>query len=106
MNQVKLKVGRGPVVVNNGFVYKRGEDIVAIDIDMNTKHPVLAGTGYGPDSVPSIYLAVDENSLHYNVSEKSNLTEIEFPEFEGWTVFSEAVSKYTLRVCLVRDGAT
>jgi hypothetical protein len=79
---------QGSVFVQDAYVEARGEDVVAIFVNTETKRPFGGGsTGAG------IFLWT---------SEDDKLTIIRFPEFDGWDAHCSEGSRYGVAVCLVR----
>jgi hypothetical protein len=96
-------VSQGAPVVNDGYIHAAGADIVAIYIDLKSKRCEVVATG-GGDGIPSVWVGANEESLHLNQdADRASMTEIAFPEYDGWDVFSATCSRYTLAVCLTRS---
>jgi hypothetical protein len=80
------------------FVVCQNDDMAAILVDLDQKHVKISGFS-DLNNCPSIFLdaqvAPDPN--------KNFDTELFFSGFDGFDVFSASISKYSLRVCLVRS---
>ena len=99
---IKHKVThQGGVIVDFCYIYEEAENIVAIAIQTKTKYCELEYTGGG--KYPCIGLIGNECSLHVRSNKKfDDITEIEFPEYEKWDVWSTQGGKYTTSMCLVK----
>lgn len=73
-----------------GLDLKRGEDVAAFYVDMETKRCEIDAYNDG-DFGPEI--AIGHNDMR-------DSTLISFPEFKGWNVHCASVAKYTIAVCL------
>lgn len=95
-------VTQGAPVINTGGVYAKGDDVVALEIDMSSKNCKVSATSGG--DLPGIYIDATERSLSLDPTKSiEDSTFIEFPQYAGWDVWCNSISKYTLSVCLVRD---
>jgi hypothetical protein len=105
---------QGKPVVNDAYIYRPGESVVAIGVDMRSKYCEVAAMGGDPDgpvvdieaTERSLYLAdeiLDLEDLSTEHSEQNDLTEIRFDEFQGWSVWSANIFRYTLAVCLIKN---
>ena len=95
---------QGGPVVNGGHVIARGENVVAVEVDMKSKRCAVLTDSLADDGAPVIWLD-GEGALHLMPGAEKEETEVAFPEYKGWRVFVAEVCRYTLRVCLVRDEA-
>lgn len=87
---------QGDAEVGHGYSLKRGENVAAFFIDVfgiGRCHPICVSE---TDGCPSM-------TLETGLEDHSNMTEICFPEFEGWRVHSCKGGK-TLAVCLVKEN--
>ena len=91
-------------LINGGYVLRDGSEVVALEIDLYSKYcnVVLATSSMG---IPGIQLIATKESLHLGDYDK-DITKVELPEYKGWSAFSASVSRYTLRVCLIKDRIT
>lgn len=97
--EIKI-IQQGSVLVNEGCVYRRGDGIVALAIDMRTKRGQVTGSLCLCDDSPGVSLGVSEDSINHDESKKDIDTDIVFPEFKGWNVWCAEYSRYTVAVCL------
>lgn len=96
---------QGAPVVNHASLHFRGDNIAAIAIDLRSKYCEISGAG-GMDNLPTLGIAASERSLLLDESQpRDTETELAFPEFEGWQIWSAECSRYTAKVCLVRQEA-
>lgn len=96
-------VRQGAIVVNHAYWVRTGEDVAAFYVDCSSKRPQVLYYSNDEDNNPVIGLVADEYTLYLKDGvDPESWTEIAFPEYNGWTVFSASASKYTICVCLVR----
>jgi len=96
---------QGEVIVNDGIVYRKYDDIVALEIDLHSKHAEISATGGSPDG-ETIILEANENTMHINKMEGEiweKYTILKFPDYRGWTLFASELSRYTLYVVFTRN---
>ena len=97
-------VRQGAPLVNSAHVLIGHRDIKAIEVDLKSKRCTIEGDSnsfsQGKWGAPGILIGTDEYSLH--LGKKEGDTEIEFSGFVGWNIFAMGISKYTLRVCLIK----
>lgn len=97
---------QGAITVNNCITYQKSDNVVAFCIDTKNKWGEISATGSNENETPCIVLQANENTT--NIRKKNttdDLTEIEFPEYSGWTIFCCSWSKYSVYVCMVKHGA-
>jgi hypothetical protein len=97
MNDLFVVTKQGRPILNQGWILASGEKIVAIEIDMRSKNSQIL-VEFDGAGVPGLFIVSCENS---SILEEH--TEIIFPSYINWTVFSAHISQYTLRVCLVKN---
>jgi hypothetical protein len=96
-------VQQGPMRINHAIVCERGENVVAIVVDMASKRGAVCGEISDEDGVPAVMIEANEHSLHLDEKADTRLdTMVAFPAFKGWRVWCADVSKYSVYVCLVR----
>ena len=78
--------------------------MAAIEIDMRSKRCEVMAETVDDDGAPVIWLE-SENALHLKKGHEKEQTEVSFPDYKGWRIFSAHVCRYTFRVCFVRDEA-
>jgi hypothetical protein len=94
--------GRPIVNAESAYIAAGGVGCAAIYIDMRSKRCEVFGTGSDFDDVPTVDVEAVEGSLHLDESkEPEEWTEIAFPTYKGWRVFSASASRYTLAICLI-----
>lgn len=82
--------------------YGYGEGVVAIVVDLDSKRCDVQNDDFGEDGAPRVWIRATDISLHLTEYATNKYTIISFPEFAGWTVWLADISRYTLRVCLVK----
>ncbi|HNH30442.1 MAG TPA: hypothetical protein PKU71_13565 [bacterium] len=94
---------QGAPIINGGYVREIGENIVALEIDLKSKHCEVTCSFSSPNGDCGVYVEASERSLYLNEKEKwTTTTGVEFSDFVGWDVFACSIGRYTLRVCLIR----
>lgn len=91
-------IQQGAPRVNVAWIKASSETVAAIFVDLHSKRCDI------DDLDGQIRIrAIPEISLHLDDAKPVNSeTVIAFPEFAGWEVFLAEISRYTLRVCLVK----
>lgn len=92
---------QGQPIINYAFIHKKSDGLVAIAVDMTSKRCEIVATGSN-DNVPVVCVEPTEDSLYLGDAEQS-ITEIEFPEYEGWDIWAADASKYSICLCLVKQ---
>jgi len=77
-----------------------GENFAAIEIDMRSKRCEVMAESATEDGAPVIWLD-GTNALHLKKGCEKEPTEVTFPDYKGWQIFSAHVCRYTFRVCFV-----
>jgi len=94
---------QGAPVVNGGYVYRIGRNIVALEIDLKSKYCEVSISFKDSDGTCGLYITTNERSIHLNKKvSREEPTVLEFPDFIGWDVFAYGIGRYTLSVCLVK----
>lgn len=105
-----IKTQGGPRI-DTGTIVAEGENVVALSIDLHSKYCEVVWLGADEKGVPLIGLFRTERSLYLTRGKQDKITEIIFPTFapdpdgKTWQVWSADCSRYTLRVCLVKETA-
>lgn len=94
-------IKQGGPIVNGGHVVASGVAIVAIEIDMKSKRCDIDGDSRTSSGAPVVWLS-GANALYLQMGQETEHTGVAFPDYSDWEIFSAHVSRYTLRVCLVR----
>lgn len=93
---------QGGPILNEGYVAAAGENVAAVEIDMRSKRCEVMAESTTEDGAPVIWLD-GTNALHLKKGHEKEETEVAFPDYKGWRIFSAHVCRYTFRVCFVRD---
>lgn len=103
LRPVKIKIDhQGGPRVNMGYVEASGPRIAAIVIDLHSKRCEVYSTGCDDCGCPVIDVIGGSEGLHLKKGVEDRLTEVSFPGFKGFSVFSASITKYTLWVCLTK----
>lgn len=100
VNCLILKQG-GPVF-NLGRIKASGPSLLAIEIDLGSKGCEVLCDLKTDEGAPLLVLD-SVNAVHLGAGLELENTELSFPDYVGWSVFSAHISRYTLRICLIRD---
>lgn len=104
MQSLHFQVTPGRVKVNNVGVVCQHDDIIAVEVDLSTKHVSVSG-GFHLDAdgntYPLIILMPTEVSV--GVANADSDTVIDFTSLTGWSVFAAESGRYNVYVCLVKD---
>lgn len=102
---IYIKLQGAPILSDNqGYIVTRGKNIVAIEVDLQSKYCDIDYTISGSDGECGIGIIATKESLYLNEKRKDVCTEIYFPEFSGWTIWASNLSRYTLYVCFIKDN--
>lgn len=97
---------KGSPIINEGYVREIAQNIVALEIDLESKYCEVVCSFGGSDGTCGVYVGANDRSLHLNDKvERDEPTAIEFTDFVGWDVFACGIGRYTLSVCLTRKEA-
>lgn len=99
-----IKVTRqGAMRVNAASIVRRGPQVLAVELDMRSKHGHFSYTITSEKEGPTIGIDAVEESIHlHKRKDKEESTEVMFPTLVGWDVHSCTVTSYTARICFVR----
>ena len=101
--KIKLK-NRGEPVINRGVIREVNENLIAIEIDLKSKWCEVSCTTGGNGDIIGIYIDATTKSTNLRKGAKvDEPTVIDLPDFTGWDVFTCHVSRYTLRICLIKS---
>lgn len=94
---------QGAMLINRAFIHAYGNYVCAIVVDMKSKRGDILCTG-SDDDIPTVAIEACNSSTNLNKKVKGDEpTEIAFPDFKGWNVWSAMVCKYSIYVCLVKS---
>ena len=96
---------QGAAIINHGWIQALSETVVAIGIDMRSKRCIIGATG-SDGEVPLIMIDTNSESLHLKLGKEGELTEVAFPDFKGWSVWSADIARYTVAICLIKREAS
>ncbi len=101
MKRANLPIEEHSIGICSIHVDKDYPDIKTYIIDCAAKYPdcFLVGQNDGEELFETLYLDKNEDTAY--AEDEIGLTSIVFPN--GWHVFSYDVSKYTVKVVLVKD---
>ncbi len=96
---------QGAPIVNPGVTYlKKYSDVVVLEVDLKSKWCDILAHSVSENNCPVIIVYANERSINLNKEvDRRMSTNIEFPEYKGWSIFLAEITRYTLRVCLIKD---
>ena len=99
-----IEVLSGSVEINDNraYIYKRGDDILLLIIDCETKNAQVEYIGADGD-IPEVGVAYPREDVDPYEDEDHDATTVLFVDLKGWNVHMAEVSRYTLSVCLIRN---
>lgn len=95
---------QGAPVVKGGIVIIEGKNIIAMLIDLKSKHCAFGGATGGDDSAPGVLVDATPDSMNLHKTNHNTTTEIVFPDYMDWNVFAVNIVKYTMSVCLIKPS--
>lgn len=102
MKSIKMKITKGALRINRGYIWKKGKDITLLLVDMHSKRGDIIAYGE-ENNAPELIIGANKDSLYLNNKLSHNsLTNIIFPELKGWTIIMANISKYSIYVCLIK----
>lgn len=96
-------VVQGAIQVNNAILYVQDETMCAIIVDCKSKRGDIIATGNDENDIPILDLGADEETT--NIKEGKTIddaTEISFPDFKGWDIFTCNYAKYSIYVSMYK----
>lgn len=97
-----LILKQGGPILNLGHIKSSNANLVAIEIDLGSKSCNVSCDSKTEAGAP--LLVIDgTNAIYLKAGLEHEDTEIALPDYVGWSVFSAHISRYTLRICLLRD---
>lgn len=102
-DDIKINIiTQGAPDVNCAYAVCRGENIIALYIDMHSKYCDVSGTTTD-NQCPALFITAYLRSLHLkNGVRPDKETYVSLPEFKGYEIFSYSVARYSIAVCLVK----
>lgn len=104
-DKLKMRVtNKGAVRVNFAYIERSGSAVSAVGIDLGSKWASVLGASVNQAGSPTI--AFEATKRTTNLAQCIHIetpTEICLPQFKGWTVWSVECSRYTARVCLIKN---
>lgn len=83
------------------LVWKSGQDVMVVCIDLATKRGEVLWTGGGDDGC-LVAVEPTEDSVHVDPAMQDKETVFRFPSYGEWTILMAQVSKYTLYITFVK----
>ncbi len=101
----KIKIlTQGAILISHAYMYQEGENVCAIAVDMRTKRADIFSTGNDENNCPTISIEANECSQPLKKGiDRTMPTEISFPKYKDWNIWSAEVIKYTIHICLVKN---
>ena len=97
---------QGAPVADYAYIERESDEIALVVIDMKSKGCVIKyifGSLY--NDPPSVVIGTDKYSLHLSDEfDRDETTEIELPEFIGWSIWTWSEGGYDLYLCLIKHN--
>lgn len=100
---MKIK-SQGKVALSD-MKYYTLDNTITILIDLKAKRAEILGVGThheNGESTPLISLSYSNETIYLDDSYNDNITEISFPEYNGYDILWANISKYTLTITFGR----
>lgn len=88
---------QGDPIIDCCYINQIDKTVAAISVQIKQKYCEISAAG-SDENIPLLIIDIPQNG-----ELKTNLTEIMFEYFRGWSVWSANISKYTAHVCLIKD---
>lgn len=98
--KVAVRTGQIAVTSPTGWVRCAGRDVTVVELDLKSKYAEVEDYHTPEDEAPCVVLGV--GGLTLRATRLKRFTVVSFVEFPGWWVYMADVSRYTLRVVLLR----
>ncbi len=98
---------QGSILINHGFEYCRDDRMVLVEIDLKAKYAYVSATSETFEGHPEIFLEADENTIHLFeefTTPEVTTTVIALTDYTDYDIFCHDISKYTLRIALVKKS--
>jgi hypothetical protein len=104
-NETRIAIDhKGAVIIENATIYRQGETVAAIALNMETRYADIAGRGNDENGFPQIGITANSNSEPLDKDyPQDSITEITFLDFAGWNIFSAEVDKSSVLICLTKN---
>jgi hypothetical protein len=100
---VELRIGhQGAMVINDAFIVGAGDNVLAVEVDMNSKYGCLGSFG-SDNGGPMVYVCATEETIGIH-GDRDEPTRVSFPGLKGWGVFAARLSKYTISICFTKNN--
>ena len=96
-------VVQGAIQVNHAVLYVQDETMCAIIVDCKSKRGDIIATGNDENDIPVLDLGADEETT--NIKEGKTVydaTEILFPDYKGWEIFTCNYAKCSIYVSMIK----
>lgn len=102
MKTTPIKVRKGEIICDRkeAVIMARYKNFAVLIVDLKSKYAQVCGSSV--DKSCAVILEATKDTIFTDIEMNGCLTEIGFPEFVGWRVFAAEVSKYTMKVCLMK----
>lgn len=97
LRETLFTCSEGPIEVNGVTVRAESPDVVALWVDCRQKYPDPAITWAN-----TIGLYASDETMHVK-DKRDGCSILTFTEYDGWSVHSVDMARYTIAVCLVRE---
>lgn len=97
-------IRQGAPIINSGNIIRKSKNIVLLEIDLKSKYCEVDCLFKDDEGNFGIHIGTTKHSIHLNTGvKKDEPTVIEFSNSNGWGIYLANISRYTLRICLIRE---
>lgn len=102
--EIEFKIeNQGAPIINYAYIFEQTNNIVLIGVDLKSKYCEIDCTTGGDNEPIGVYISAGKETIRLNKDvDKEEPTKIIFPEFIGYDIFALSLSRYTLKVCLIK----
>ena len=101
---MKIKIiYQGKPIVDTDSVHIKAESngIIAVEVDMKSKYCAVSGHATDNENDPVVMITYTDRSLFLD-DIKVGSTDISIVGYKGWAIFTSEITRYTLRICLIK----
>lgn len=91
-------------IIDDVFMYRDRIDTKLVILQTKTKRIDCITTGSDENETPNISLIGCDESVYYDDKfEPDDFTQVSFPEFKDWNIFSVSTNKSSVEITFTRD---
>jgi hypothetical protein len=102
MNEIIEITNQGAILIDSSSIPVISEKIVAITINTKSTYGQIMHTP-NKNGYPSLILEATKHSSQLHACKRSEPTELFFPDYFGWSIFSAQYTNNVINVCLTKN---